>query len=71
MQDKLDFCPSTLETKSLRFSAKLKMEKKMKMQFKCKPENRMHAFVEMWMKQMLECILMPKPCIVFSLGISD
>ena len=32
------------------------------MQFKCRPENRMHEFVEMWMKQMLECILMPKSC---------
>ena len=30
------------------------------MRFKCELENRMHEFVEMWMKQMLECILMQK-----------
>ena len=55
----MDFCPSTLQTKSLIFSAKLKMKK---MRFKCKPENRMYDFIEMLMKQMLECILMPKSC---------
>ena len=58
-EKKLDFCPITLQTKSLSFSAKLKMEKKIKSRFTCKPENRMHEVTEMWMKQILECNLIP------------
>ena len=38
----MDFCPSNLQTKSLSFSAKIENEKENKIQFKCRPENRMH-----------------------------
>ena len=43
----MDFCPSTFQTKSLSFSAKIENGKENKMQFKFIPENRMHEFVEM------------------------
>ena len=42
----MDFFPSTLQTKSLSFSAKIENEKENKMQFKCRPENRMHDLLK-------------------------